>query len=115
MIPWLFEGTLPDLNIGTADGASAHESITAAVAQAARRATGATVAVNGRFKGGYITRRYGRPADGVHAVQLEMCQKLYMSEAAPYEWREAQARAIQPVVRDMVAAALQAAQALHAR
>jgi N-formylglutamate deformylase len=114
-IPWLFEGVLPDLNIGTADGASAHASVTEAVARAAGRApAGVTHAVNGRFKGGYITRHYGRPAEDVHAVQLEMTQRLYMRESAPYDWDPARAEAIQPVLRDMVESALQACRQLHA-
>ena len=114
-IPWLFEGVLPDLNIGTADGAAAHPSVTLAVAEAAARApAGITHAVYGRFKGGYITRRYGRPAEHVHAVQLEMVQKLYMREAPPYDYDEGKAAAIQPVLRDMVLAALEAARKLYA-
>jgi N-formylglutamate deformylase len=112
-IPWLFEGRLPDLNIGTVSGASADASITDAVAAAAARASGVTHVVNGRFKGGYITRQYGRPAQHVHAVQLEMCQHLYMREAPPWDYQEARAAAIQPVLRDMVGAALAAARKLY--
>ena len=112
-IPWLFEGVLPDLNIGTADGRSAHPTVTEAVAQAAARHSQVTHAVNGRFKGGYITRHYGDPARHVHAVQLEMCQKLYMREEPPYDYIEARAASVQPVVRDMMAAALQACHALY--
>jgi len=114
-IPWLFSGVLPDLNIGTADGASAHRSITQAVAAAAGRHRGYTHVVNGRFKGGYITRHYGRPHEGVHAVQLEMAQRTYMREAPPYEYDEAQVARVQPVLRDMVVAALGALEALHGR
>ncbi|HYF17318.1 MAG TPA: N-formylglutamate deformylase [Ramlibacter sp.] len=114
-IPWLFAGVLPDLNIGTADGAAAHPSVTLAVAEAAARApAGITHAVNGRFKGGYITRRYGRPAEHVHAVQLEMTQKQYMREAPPYEWMEERAAVVQPVVRGMVEAAFQTCARLYA-
>jgi N-formylglutamate deformylase len=113
-IPWLFEGVLPDLNIGTAGGASADPSITQAVADAAR-APGVTVAVNGRFKGGYITRQYGHPAEHIHAVQLEMCQKTYMREEPPYDYIESRAEKIQPVVRDMVQAALDSCTALYGR
>ena len=86
-IPWLFEGKLPDLNIGTADGASADPAIAQAVASAAARYAGVTHVVNGRFKGGYITRHYGDPQRQVHAVQLEMCQSLYMGETPPYALR----------------------------
>jgi N-formylglutamate deformylase len=114
-IPWLFEGELPGLNIGTAGDASADETITKAVANAARRHPQVTHAVNGRFKGGYITRHYGRPAEHVHAVQLEMCQNLYMSEAPPYDYDERVAAKIQPVVREMQLAALVTCEALYAR
>lgn len=113
-IPWLFEGKLPDLNIGTASGASAHESITDAVVQACEAAPHISTAVNGRFKGGYITRRYGQPAQGVHAVQLEMCQSLYMQEVPPYAYDEALAWQVQPVLKMMVAGALRAATHLYA-
>lgn len=111
-IPWLFEGVLPDLNIGTAGGASADDRIAQAVVRAAAR-PGVSHVLNGRFQGGYITRHYGRPAEHVHAVQLEMCQKLYMREAPPYDWIAERAERIRPVVRDMVAAALAAGRRLH--
>ncbi len=114
-IPWLFEGVLPGLNIGTANGASADASIAAAVAEAAGRQPQVSHIVNGRFKGGYITRHYGNPADHVHAVQLEMCQNLYMSEATPFAYEEVRARAVQPVLRDMMHVALQACERLYAR
>ena len=112
-IPWLFEGRLPDLNIGTAGGDSSDASIAQAVVGAAARHAEFTHVLNGRFKGGYITRRYGRPAQHVHAVQLEMCQHLYMREVPPYDWDEAAAAQVRPVVRGMVEAALAAARALH--
>ncbi|MDB5873062.1 MAG: N-formylglutamate amidohydrolase [Ramlibacter sp.] len=114
-IPWLFEGALPDLNIGTAGGASADASIADAVADAAARYGDVSQVVNGRFKGGYITRHYGNPARKVHAVQLEMCQNLYMSEQAPFGYDEKLAPGVQPVIRDMMAAALAACKALYAR
>ncbi|WP_411878655.1 N-formylglutamate deformylase [Polaromonas sp. YR568] len=113
-IPWLFEGKLPDLNIGTASGASAHASITDAVVQACEAAPHISTAVNGRFKGGYITRHYGRPADDVHAVQLEMCQSLYMQEVPPYAYDEALAWQVQPLLKMMVSGALGAAVHLYA-
>jgi N-formylglutamate deformylase len=112
-IPWLFEGVLPDLNIGTASGASAHACIADATTAAAARAPGVSHVLNGRFKGGYITRHYGRPAEHVHAVQLEMVQKLYMREQAPYDYDERLAAAIQPVLRDMVQAAFDACRKLY--
>ncbi len=97
-IPWLFDGRLPDLNIGTADGASADASIAQAVVDAAAAHPAYSHVLNGRFKGGYITRRYGRPADKVHAVQLEMCQGVYMQEEPPYAYLEPLARQVQPAL-----------------
>jgi N-formylglutamate deformylase len=114
-IPWLFEGVLPGLNIGTASGASADARVTDAVAAAAARHVHVSHVVNGRFKGGYITRHYGNPAGRVHAVQLEMCQCLYMSETAPFDYDEALARAIQPVLREMMEAAVDACGKLYAK
>jgi N-formylglutamate deformylase len=114
-IPWLFDGVLPDLNIGTAGGASAHATITQAVADAAARRVDISRAVNGRFKGGYITRHYGDPSHHVHAVQLEMCQKLYMSEQATYGYEEVRAAAIRPLLENMVGGAVTACKALYAR
>jgi len=112
-IPWLFEGRLPDLNIGTADGRSADAGIAAAVAEAAGRHPEFTHVLNGRFKGGYITRQYGRPAEHVHAVQLEMCQCTYMREAPPWDYDAARAARVQPALRDMVEAAVAAARRRH--
>lgn len=113
-LPWLFEGKLPDLNIGTADGRAANASITAAVARACASTPDMTHVVNGRFKGGYITRHYGQPARGIHAVQLEKCQSLYMQETAPYAYLPELATNVQPTLRAMVSAALDALMALPA-
>ena len=79
-VPRLFEGDLPELNIGTNAGESCAVGIEAAVAAVAARSQYST-AVNGRFKGGHITRHYGRPAAGVQALQLEIAQRAYMDEA----------------------------------
>lgn len=114
-IPWLFEGVLPGLNIGTASGASAASEVTEAVAAAAARHAGVSHIVNGRFKGGHITRNYGNPAQRVHAVQLEMCQNLYMSEQPPYGYDEQLAQQVQPVIEEMLNAAVEACEALHGR
>jgi len=62
--------------------------------------------LNGRFKGGYITRHYGQPGQGVHAVQLEMAQCLYMDESAPYAYREDRAAQVLPTLEAMVRATL---------
>jgi N-formylglutamate deformylase len=109
-IPWLFEGKLPDLNIGTASGSSAAAAISDA---AAVQTQGFSHVVNGRFKGGYITRHYGHPASHVHAVQLEKCQSLYMQETPPYAYDEVLALKLQPTLKQMVQASLAAAKALY--
>ena len=114
-IPWLFSGVLPDLNIGTAGGASAALRIEEAVTREAAADITVTHVVNGRFKGGYITRQYGRPAQHVHAVQLEMVQKLYMDETAPYAYDERKAAQVQPTLKRMVSAALEAGKAVYGR
>jgi N-formylglutamate deformylase len=84
-VPRFFEGRLPDLNLGSASGTSADPDLTACAANALA-GPGMTLAVDGRFKGGYITRRYGRPAENVHALQLEKAMVAYMDEAPPYRW-----------------------------
>ena len=71
VVPRLFDGELPVLNLGSNDGASCAAGVEDAVAAVAT-ASGYSTAINGRFKGGYITRRYGEPAAGVHALQLEI-------------------------------------------
>ena len=95
-VPKLFEGVLPDLNFGTADGTSAGAELSARlVAQA--RCSRYAIAYNGRFKGGYITRHYGNPAQGVHVVQLELTQKNYMGEDYPFIYDETFAHELQAV------------------
>jgi len=104
-LPWLFDGKLPDLNLGTAGGASCAPALRDALGDVlARSATLAphyTHVVDGRFRGGYITRHYGRPRDGVHAVQLEMCWSCYMAETPPYEVDEGRALYLRPVLREL--------------
>ncbi|WP_213303339.1 N-formylglutamate deformylase [Paraburkholderia sacchari] len=113
VLPRLFENKLPDLNIGTQEGRTAHASVQARVEQAAA-GSGYTWVVNGRFKGGYITRHFGAPVDGVHAVQLEMCQSTYMNEHAPFDYAPALADKVEPALREMVGGALDAVKALNA-
>jgi len=105
-IPRLFEGLLPDFNIGTADGQSADPSLTERLAAVVREAPRYRLAVNGRFKGGYITRHYGDPAHDVHAVQLELAQRTYMRETAPYDYMPRLADRVRPVLQRFVEAFL---------
>ena len=101
-IPWLFDGKLPDLNLGTANGASCDVSLRARLANFLAKDTKYTHAVDGRFKGGYITRRYGCPDVSIHAVQLEMCQSLYMQEVPPFAYDEVKAAQIQPTLKQLL-------------
>jgi N-formylglutamate deformylase len=112
-IPWLFEGSLPGLNIGTANGSSADDAIAQAVQRVCAQSGQVSYVLNGRFKGGFITRNYGAPDQQVHAVQLEMCQNLYMQEVAPFAYDTARAQAIRPQLQAMLAAAMAACSALY--
>ncbi|NUH67158.1 N-formylglutamate deformylase [Sulfitobacter sp. S0837] len=91
-IPFLFEGTLPDFNIGTNMGATCALEIEAAVQDICAAAEGYTSTTNGRFKGGWTTRHYGRSGEGFHAIQMELAQSTYLSaEAAPWTYDTAKA------------------------
>lgn len=111
LLPRLFEGKLPDLNLGTHSGRSCDPRIVEAVT-ASLADQPLTWVHNGRFKGGFITREYGRPEQGVHAIQLEMCQSTYMNEAAPFEYRPDLAAKVKAVVQGMLDAALGALRSL---
>ncbi len=84
-VPRLFEGRLQDLNLGSAGGVSADPDLTEC-ARVALDGPGMSLVVDGRFKGGYITRLYGTPKKNVHALQLEKAMASYMDEAPPYRW-----------------------------
>ncbi|MES2714732.1 MAG: N-formylglutamate deformylase [Pseudomonadota bacterium] len=105
-LPWLFDGRLPDLNLGTASGQSCAPALRQALVAVLAGQSRYTVAVDGRFKGGHITRCYGQPAAGVHAVQLEMVWRCYMDEAPPYAWRDDRAAQVQPLLQQLVQAML---------
>jgi N-formylglutamate deformylase len=107
LLPRLFEGQLPSLNLGTNSGAACAPSMRAAVMAAAADAPFSWV-IDDRFKGGHITRHYGQPAQGVHVIQLEMVQALYMDEGAPFDYLPERAGRVQPVLRDMLGRALAA-------
>ena len=104
-IPWLFDGKLPDFNLGTASGTSCVPELRESAARALTT-RGYTLAVDGRFKGGYITRHYGDPARNVHTLQLEMCQCTYMDEAPPFALDETKSAQLAPHLRRLVDALL---------
>jgi N-formylglutamate deformylase len=110
-VPMLFEGRLPDFNLGTADGASCSPALQAKVAAVLARQSDYSYAVNGRFKGGYITRHYGKPEQGVDAIQLELAQINYMDEDS-FEYLPGEAAQVQVLIGDMLKVCLEGAQAL---
>ncbi|MBZ8140048.1 N-formylglutamate deformylase [Rubrivivax gelatinosus] len=79
-LPWLFEGRLPDLNLGTAAGSACAPALRERLAAVLAAQSRWSQVVDGRFKGGYITRHYGQPEHGVHAVQMEMCWSCYLRD-----------------------------------
>lgn len=88
-IPRLFQGILPNFNIGTNDDKACDPAITDGVAALCGADPRFTCVVNGRFKGGYITRHYGNPADGINAIQMELACRGYMDEPeipTPENW-----------------------------
>ncbi len=90
--PYLFAGTLPDFNIGTNHGATCDPAFENVVEATCRRALDYSMVVNGRFRGGWTTRHYGRPADGMHAIQMELAQSTYLAtETLPFDYDDAKA------------------------
>lgn len=104
-LPFLFPGRLPDLNLGTAAGASCSPPRQARVEGALAAQPRYDFVVNGRFKGGYITRHYADPGHGIDAIQLEISQRIYMDEAT-FQYDEARAASAQAVIRSLLEAAL---------
>lgn len=104
-VPRLFDGRLPDLNLGTAHGASCGPGIEQAAFRAAQ-SSGFSSVLNGRFVGGYITRHYGDPGNGIHALQMELVQECYMDEAPPFAYDAAKAARLQVALKFILEAVL---------
>lgn len=103
-IPFLFEGTLPDFNIGTAGGTSCAPQIEAATRAVCAAAEGFSHVVNGRFRGGWTTRHYGKPETGVHAIQMELAQSTHLTaEAAPWSLSAEKAARLRPHLAEILA------------
>lgn len=101
-IPFLFAGALPDFNIGTAGGTTCDTRIERAVQRICAASHRPTV-LNGRFKGGWTTRHYGRPAEGLHAIQLELAQSTHLAtETPPFAYDEARAATLRPVLAEIL-------------
>jgi len=117
-IPRLFAGVLPNLNLGTHSGASCAPQLAARL-EAVCDGSDFSRVTNGRFKGGYTTRHYGRPADGVHAVQMELACRGYLREPGgsvtdldwPCAYDETVAAPLRAVLQRVLAACLEFAAA----
>lgn len=98
-VPRFFDGKLPDFNLGTAAGKSCAPDLEQRLLAIAQSASGYTYALNGRFKGGHITRHYGNPSNNIHAVQLELSQATYMDEHYPFRFDDELADGVRPTLR----------------
>jgi formiminoglutamase len=101
-IPHLFEGRLPDFNLGTFNGASCDPGLEKRVEAVCASAKNYSHVLNGRFKGGHITRHYGNPAENIHAVQLELAQSTYMEEFVPFHYRKDLAEPTRGVLKELL-------------
>jgi len=104
-VPRLFDGILPHFNIGCVGGTSCAPELAAAVSHICAT-TSLDYVLNGRFKGGWTTRHYGRPDTGIHAIQMELSQRLYLDEARPKNWDPALAASIAPILAAILTACL---------
>ncbi|MBB5723591.1 formiminoglutamase [Loktanella ponticola] len=102
-IPFLFDGTLPDFNIGTNMGDTCAPEIEAATQEVCAKAEGYTSIANGRFKGGWTTRHYGHPKKGMHAIQMELAQSTYLTtEASPWTYDKDKAARLRPYLTEIL-------------
>jgi formiminoglutamase len=102
LLPYLFDGRLPDFNIGSNSGASCSPVIETAVFEVCDSAEEYSTVINGRFKGGWTTRHYGRPQHGYHAIQMELAQYRYMREQAPWQYDEGQASRLRAILKSVL-------------
>lgn len=98
VVPYLFDGKLPDFNIGSNSGRSCDPAVEAAVGKACDQASDYSSVRNGRFKGGWTTRHYGIPQRGFHAIQMELAQCNYMLEQAPWTYLDDTAEKLRAIL-----------------
>ena len=101
-LPWLFDGTLPHMNLGTVGGGSCATTLRDVLAAVLAAQVDFSHVIDGRFKGGHITRHFGQPQAGIHALQLEMCWRAYMDESPPCRWHPERAARVTPLLRALV-------------
>lgn len=103
VIPYLFEGVLPDFNVGTNLGTTCAPEIEAETVAICAAAEGYSSVLNGRFKGGWTTRHYGRPADGWHAIQMELAQSTHLTnETAGWDYDHVKAARLRPHLKSIL-------------
>jgi formiminoglutamase len=105
-VPRLFEGDLPTFNIGSNGGTACATELEEIAQEHCCAAEGYSTVVNGRFKGGWITRKYGRPKEGIHALQMELAQKAYMWESPPWTYDPDKADDLRAVLKPLLEALL---------
>jgi formiminoglutamase len=105
-VPRLFDGRLPDLNLGTNGGSSCDPALAAQLQAVCEQQNDYSHVFNGRFKGGHITRQYGDPQADIHAVQLELAQCTYMDETEPFGFRQDLAEPTRQLLRKLLQEAL---------
>jgi formiminoglutamase len=98
VVPYLFDGRLPDFNIGSNDGRSCATELETAVRSICESAEDYDTIVNGRFKGGWTTRHYGEPEHGFHTLQMELAQCNYMLEQPPWSYDTAKADKLRAIL-----------------
>lgn len=106
VLPRFFEGKLSDFNLGTAEGRACDIELQQLLSDTLSKYSNYSLAINDRFKGGYITRQYGNPQEGVHAFQLELSTATYMDENPDFKWREDLADLVRPSLKHMMQVAL---------
>lgn len=113
-VPRFFEGQLPDFNLGTNEGQSCGAGLGDHLLEIVRGFDGYSSVLNGRFKGGFITRKYGAPDDHIHAFQLELSQVTYMKETSPFSYQPELAVAVKTPIKAMMTGMLDWAAARYA-
>lgn len=102
-VPFLFDGTLPDFNIGTDGGTTCDPRLERAAVDVCAEAAPFTHVLNGRFKGGWTTRHYGNPRRGLHAIQMELAQSTHLAqERPPFDLSPEKAAHLRPVLAQVL-------------
>ncbi len=107
-VPALFAGILPEFNFGTRDDASCPRAVADQLLDLITSDGKYGAVLNGRFKGGYNTMKYGQPDAGVHAVQLELSRRVYLDEAAGTGWNAQRAQSAQALIGQLLTRYLKA-------